>query len=312
MRLLITGGLGHIGSYLIRNLTEALNLNEIVVVDSLQTQRFTSLFNLPKTPRIHFYEKDVRDLENTFLTQVGKIDYAIHLAALTDASGTLDKRDFLFNNNFESTKSIVQLCGENGIPLIFPSTTSVYGSQSDLVDENCSDLVPQSPYAECKLEEERLIVEATRVGLSAAVLRFGTIHGISPGMRFHTAVNKFCFQVASGLPISVWRTALDQKRPYLALSDANLAIAHVISKSLFGGEIYNVLTDNHTVSEIVAAIQHSTTKKCQVELVDSKIMNQLSYEVSNQKFLLTGFEAQGNLFRDIGETMNLLESIQSE
>jgi len=312
MRLLITGGLGHIGSYFLGNLSTELQLDEIVVMDSLQTQRITSLFNLPKSPRIRFHEMDVRDLESKFYSRIGNIDFVIHLAALTDASGTLDKRDYLFNNNLESTRSIIRFSGENRIPVIFPSTTSVYGSQSDLVDENCGELVPQSPYAECKLEEERLIVEAAGDGLSTVVLRFGTIHGISPGMRFHTAVNKFCFQVASGLPISVWRTALDQKRPYLALSDANNAVAHVISKSLFEGEIYNVLTNNHTVAEIVAAIQQSTTKKCEIEFVESKIMNQLSYEVSNRKFLSTGFKFHGDLLIDVNKTMNLLAGIKNE
>ena len=312
MRLLITGGLGHIGSYFVRNLSDQLQLSQIIVVDSFQTQRFSSLFNLPKSPSVRFYEKDVRDLDDSFLSQFGEIDYVIHLAALTDASGTQDKRDYLFNNNLESTKRVVRICSEMNIPLIFPSTTSVYGSQSSLVDETCLDLVPQSPYAECKIEEEKVILAASRSGLRAVVLRFGTIHGISQGMRFHTAVNKFCFQVASGLPISVWKTALDQKRPYLALSDACKAVSHVISKSLFSGEIYNVLTENHTVKEIVNSIKESTNKKCNIEFVDSKIMNQLSYEVSNKKFISTGFVFQGKLHSDVKETMNLLDGLHNE
>lgn len=312
MRLMITGGLGHIGSRLLRSLKDDLAIEEILVVDSLMTQRISSLFDLPKVPRIRFYEKDVRTLNNVFVTQVGKIDYVIHLAALTDASGTLDKRDFLFKNNLESTKSIIRLCVENNIPLIFPSTTSVYGSQSELVDETCTELQPQSPYAECKLEEEREVREASKVGLKAVILRFGTVHGVSQGMRFHTAVNKFCFQVASGASISVWRTALNQKRPYLGLTDASKAIAHVITNSLFNGEIYNVLTHNHTVAEIISVIQTSTTKKCSIDFVESKIMNQLSYEVSNKKFISTGFEFQGNLIADVRETMTLLDGIYCE
>jgi len=312
MRLLITGGLGHIGSYFLRNLSNHLQVSEIVVVDSLQTQRFSSLFDLPQSPNVRFYEKDMRDLDKGFLSQFGEINYVMHLAALTDASGTQDKREYLFNNNLESTKRVVRICSEMNIPLIFPSTTSVYGSQSSLVDETCLDLVPQSPYAECKLEEEKVILAASKSGLRAVVLRFGTIHGISQGMRFHTAVNKFCFQVASGLPISVWKTALDQKRPYLALSDASRAVSHVISKSLFSGEIYNVLTENHTVKEIVNSIKESTSKKCNIEFVDSKIMNQLSYEVSNKKFISTGFVFQGQLQSDVRDTMNLLDGLHNE
>lgn len=311
MNILITGGLGHIGSYFLRNLPMELEIDEIKVVDSISTQRFSSLFNLDRKPRIWFYERDVREINKTFFSQIGRIDCLIHLSALTDASGTLEKRDLLFNNNLESTKQIVNVCKEMNIPLIFPSTTSVYGSQSFLVDETCNELFPQSPYAECKLEEEAVILEAVSQGLRGVILRFGTIHGVSDGMRFHTAVNKFCFQVATGQPISVWRTALDQKRPYLALSDANRAVSHVILNSLFTGEIYNVVTNNHTVREIITSIKNCTTKDCEIDFVDSKIMNQLSYEVSSEKFLSTGFTFQGNLQKDVENTMNLFLGIQN-
>ncbi len=311
MRILITGGLGHIGSYFLRNLASVAPVREIVVLDSMATQRFSSLFSLSMEPKIEFYEKDSREIDIDFLSMIGKIDCIVHLSAITDASGTLEKRDFLFNNNLESTKQIVKVCKELNIPLIFPSTTSVYGSQGNLVDETCDELLPQSPYAECKLEEEKIILNAANQGLEAVILRFGTIHGVSEGMRFHTAVNKFCFQVGTGQSISVWRTALDQKRPYLSLSDANRAVAHVILNSLFNGEIYNVVTKNHTVREIVTTIKNSTTKECKIDFVDSKIMNQLSYEVSNEKFHSTGFTFQGNLQNDVRNTMDLFKGIQN-
>ena len=44
------------------------------------------------------------------------------------------------------------------------------------------------------------------------ILRFGTIYGVSSGMRFHTAVNKFCYQAAFNKPLTVWKTALNQKK----------------------------------------------------------------------------------------------------
>ena len=50
-------------------------------------------------------------------------------------------------------------------------------------------------------------------------LRFGTIAGVSPGMRFHTAVNKFCLHSSINEPIEVYKTALNQYRPYLSIRD---------------------------------------------------------------------------------------------
>ena len=236
----------------------------------------------------------------------------IHLAATTDASGNIGNSEALFNNNLGSTLAITELCQNLDVPIIFPSSTSVYGSQSSLVDEQCNDLFPQSPYAECKLQEELVIKNAVAKGLKGVILRFGTIHGVSEGMRFHTAVNRFCFQTASNLPLSVWKTALHQKRPYLSLFDANRAIAHVIQKSLFAGDIYNVLTSNHTVNEIIETIEFATRSKCAINFVDNVIMNQLSYEVSSHKFEETGFQFRGNLQKDVSDTMKILSGIHHE
>jgi nucleoside-diphosphate-sugar epimerase len=143
--------------------------------------------------------------------------------------------------------------------------------------------------------------------LKAIVCRFGTIFGASPGMRFHTAVNKFCWQAVMGQPLSVWRTAYDQKRPYLDLSDAVRAFGFIIERDLFDGRIYNVLTLNATVRDIVDAIR-DFVPETEVSFVDSPIMNQLSYEVSSQRFLNSGFTFAGNLRRGVGETVALLKT----
>ena len=144
-------------------------------------------------------------------------------------------------------------------------------------------------------------------GLQAIHCRFGTIFGASAGMRFHTAVNKFCWQAAMGQPITVWSTAYDQKRPYLDLFDASRSIEFIIRNNLFDGEIYNVLTENATVHQVVDIIRESVPD-LRVEFVDNRIMNQLSYEVLCDKFKGKGFNFCGSLRRGIEETISLLRN----
>ena len=123
--------------------------------------------------------------------------------------------------------------------MIFASSTSVYGPQSDLVDEDChkNDLRPQSPYALTKLNEEKDIQQKSLNNF--LILRLGTIYGFSEGIRFHTAVNKFCLQSSEGKPLTIWKTALHQKRPYLSLEDLSRAIIHILKNNLINNEIYN-------------------------------------------------------------------------
>ena len=126
-------------------------------------------------------------------------------------------------------------------------------------------------------------------------------------MRFHTAVNKFCWQAVMGQPITVWSTAYDQKRPYLDLFDAARAISFIIRKDLFDGRIYNVLSHNATVRQVVDTVREFVPN-LQVSFVDNKIMNQLSYEVSCERFKAEGFIFAGDLRRGIGETIGLLRN----
>ena len=307
MKIIVTGAIGHIGSYIIRDLGVSFPGSNVVMVDNMMTQRFPSLFNLPSNSNYSFIEGDVSqiDLKPVFFGA----DVVIHLAAITDAAGSVDKAEELEANNFQSTHRVAEACIEADASLIAISSTSVYGTQKNQVDENCSEseLQPQSPYATTKLKEEELIANLSKdKGLKAIHCRFGTIFGASQGMRFHTAVNKFCWQAVMNQPISVWTTAYDQKRPYLDLLDASRAIAFIIKNNIFDGQIYNVLTSNATVRQVVDTIKEFVPN-LEIEFVDNQIMNQLSYEVLCQRFKSKGFVFSGNMRRGIKETIDLLK-----
>ena len=307
MKIVITGALGHIGSFLIRQLPIDFPGLELIMVDNLITQRYCSLFNLPREAQYKFIESDIRSADLDKIIDGASV--VIHLAAITDAAGSFEKAKFVEENNLNGTKKIAEACSRVGIKLISLSSTSIYGTQDKLVDEYCSksNLKPQSPYAETKLLEENYLSEIKKnKGLDYTCLRFGTIYGVSPGIRFHTAVNKFCWQAVYRQPVTVWSTAYEQKRPYLALKDAARAISFVIDKNIFSGETYNILSGNFTVKEVVNAIK-KLVPELRVQFVDSKIMNQLSYEVSREKIELCGFEFLENLEDGIKETINLLK-----
>ena len=306
-RILITGALGHIGSKLIHSIKPG-DFEEVHMVDNLSTQRYASLFNLPKGVNFTFIEDDILKVDLTALTK--DIDIVIHLAAITDASASFQRREEVEQVNYEGTKRVAEACIKVGAGLLFPSTTSVYGSQSEVVDETCSveELKPQSPYAEYKLKSEQMLEEmGKKQGLRFVTCRFGTIFGTSIGMRFHTAVNKFCWQAVMGQPLTVWKTAIDQKRPYLGVNDAVRGIKFIIEKDLFNGEIYNLVSSNNTVRDIVDLIRESIPD-VKVDLVESKIMNQLSYHVLSDRIKYIGLSLGDNIVKSVIETVNLLKN----
>ncbi|MBI2890642.1 MAG: SDR family oxidoreductase [Nitrospirae bacterium] len=306
MRIVVTGGLGHIGSRLIRHLPETFENPEVVIVDDLSTQRYCSLFELPRTARYRFVEADITTVELDPLLRGA--DAVVHLAAITNAEGSFDQKDKVAKVNAEGTQRVADTCVRAGCPLVFFSTTSVYGPQDEVVDEDCPESVlrPQSPYAQSKLSAERYL-QSRGTALRWVAFRFGTIFGTSVGMRFHTAINKFCWQAAMGQPLTVWRTALNQKRPYLDLTDAVAAIEFVLARQLFDRRIYNVVTTNTTVQEILDLISRVVPDHL-VKYVDTPIMNQLSYSVSPARLINLGFRYEGNLEQGIRSTLSWLES----
>jgi nucleoside-diphosphate-sugar epimerase len=302
MKIVVTGALGHIGSALIRNGFLLANVDEIVLIDDLSTQRYSSLFDLHGPTKYRFLQGDVTArLDKEVLAGA---DVVIHLAGITDPVGSVHEPAELFGNNLRITRHVADTCAEAGVPVIFSSSTSVYTPTQAMVDESSSELDPASPYAQCKLLEEDYVLRRTGPG-GSLVFRFGTIFGASSGMRFHTAVNKFCWQAATGVPIEVWSTAMDQIRPYLAVSDASAAIARATVEGIFPGGIINAVTCNVTVREVLDAIQVCGTSP-QVKLIDSPIMNALSFSASTDAARALGFTFKGDLQSGVRETMTIL------
>ena len=307
MNLLITGGCGHIGSYIIDNIKKIKKIKKTIIIDNLKTTQINSLFNSKKKNNLKFYIRDLTKEDS--LKDIKKIDYVIHLASMTNAAGSFSKKKEMYRNNLTCMKNIINFCIKKKAKLIHISSTSVYGKQTNLVDEACEKkyLKPQSPYADIKLMEEKMLKQA-KDKLGYVTFRFGTISGTSKGMRFHTAVNKFCLNAALNEPITVYKTALNQFRPYLALTDAFLLFKFTIENNFFKNDIYNALSENYTVNQILNKIKRYK-RNISVKFVSSPIMNQLSYHVDKKKINKEGFFFRNKIETDIKNTLNLLRNI---
>ena len=307
MNLLITGCCGHIGSYLAENIYKIKKIKKTILVDNIKSNRFCSLFNLNKKNNLKFYLRDV-DKKNS-LKDFKKIDYVIHCASMTNAEKSFGKKNEMYENNLKCLDNIIQFCIKNNSKLIHLSSTSVYGKQADIVDETCEDkyLKPQSPYADIKLIEERKLKKYTNK-IKYNTFRFGTITGVSKGIRFHTAVNKFCLNASIGEDITVYKTALNQYRPYLSLRDAFKVFKFSIENDFFKNDIFNALSGNYTVKQIINKIEKNK-KKINIKLVQSEIMNQLSYHVSDNKLRSEGLVLNSQIDLDIKNTLKLLKNI---
>lgn len=289
MKIAITGACGSIGSYLIEHLRA-----EIVAVDALKS------FYIGHSPgtriplygkRLKFYESDI--LSDDLHTMFRECEKVIHLAALTDVRQSYTQTQSFGNVNVKGAVRVAKACGDLGIKMIFPSTTSVYGTNG-LVTETmpCS---PETPYSAQKLDAEHQISQHC----DSVVFRLGGVFGFSPNMNFNTVIPKFCWQAKRGQPLTVFKFAYNQIRPYVHLKD----IAEAVTMNLPAG-VYNLALVSAAIKDIITEIE----KSCKVEMtfVESKSANDLSYWADTSKIENEGFKFRGTLEDGIKEIMERL------
>ena len=295
-RVLITGGLGHIGSAIVRTLTNY----DLTICDNLHTQRYCSLFHLEG---VKFLDCDFSNLEEIFLDS---FDIVIHLAAITDAASSFDNPDKVLDVNVVKTIEFLEKVDKSNVKLmIFPSSTSIYGTSDKEVNESDKYINPQSPYAESKIAVEKFIRRKVR-NTNYLIFRLGTIHGISNGMRFHTAINKFCYQAAFSSPLTVWKQNYHHYRPYLHLGDFCELIKSSLLCNVEYNETYNILTRNYKLSEVVEEIKYRVNH-LNIKFIDTPLVNQYSYKVNGDRILSnSSWVPRGKLSHSIIETLELL------
>lgn len=300
MKIIISGSFGHIGSYLIERIQNDKKFESITLIDNFQTQRFTSYLKLKKN-KFKLIDQSINDFNFNDLNE--NYDLFIHLAAITNAAESFKIKKLIHKNNFGGTKKVVDFCKKKKIPLIFPSSTSVYGKKFSIINStnNMNNLFAQSPYAKTKINEEKYIKKNLKKFI---ILRLGTIVGVSEGMRFHTAVNKFCYQASLNKPLTIWKKFYHKKRPYLTLNDFYKCFNFIIKNKHFSNETLDVVTKNYTVKEIISFIENF--KKTKKKFVNTEILNQNSYEVISDKLLKLGIKFDKDIKKDIYKTLKLL------
>ena len=307
MKIIITGACGHIGSYLVSNIHKIKKIKEIFLVDNFHSKKYWPIFNLKNKPNFSFYQIDIS--KNGSLNIFKNVDLIIHCASYTNAENSFSIKNEMYKNNINCMKNVVNFCIKKKAKLFHLSSTSVYGKQVKIVHEDDEQfLKPQSPYAEIKLIEEK-ILQKNKKKLKYMTFRLGTIAGVSKGMRFHTAINKFCLNAGLNKKIEVYKTAYNQYRPYLTLKDLFLTFKICIENDLYNNDIYNVLSGNYSVKQIVNKIK-KYKKNVKIKFVKTSIMNQLSYLVDDAKIKNLGIRLKSKIDIDIRDTLSLLNRKQ--
>jgi nucleoside-diphosphate-sugar epimerase len=265
MRILITGGAGYLGTVTVQTLLDAGH--EVRILDSLIHGDAPALHLLGRT-RFELVRGDVRDPAAVESALRG-MEAVVHLAAIVGDPACAKSPEVARAVNLDASVALFAAASRAGVGrFLFASTCSNYGRMAETTTPATEDhpLRPVSFYAEAKVAvEQRLLAE--RDGAPAVtVLRFATLHGLSPRMRFDLTVNEFTMELARGNRLTVFGEQF--WRPYVHVRDAARAIHLALESAAAKGRVLNVgdTTENHRKLDLVGLI-HEVIPQGQVDFV---------------------------------------------
>ena len=176
-KILVTGGAGFVGSYIVELLLEK-NPKKVIIVDNMLRGTKRNMQSFFKSPIVEFIEGDIRDFE-LMDKLVGRVDYVYHLAALRITRCAENQKE-AFEVMVQATFNIIELCKKYDIKkLIYSSTASVYGlAQHFPTPESDNTYDNKTFYGAAKSFGESMLRSYHDMhGLDYVALRYFNIYG---------------------------------------------------------------------------------------------------------------------------------------
>jgi nucleoside-diphosphate-sugar epimerase len=307
-KILVTGGAGYIGSVLVRLLLK--HNYKVRVLDSLLFGG-ESIVELLNDINFEFVKGDVRD-EQVLKIALKNVDAVANLAAIVGDPSCAKQPELAREINFEAAKTMYNIANMLGVNrFIFASTCSNYGKMEDpdtFVDEN-SKLAPVSLYAETKVATENFLLNQPKENrCKPTCLRFSTVYGLSPRMRFDLTVNEFTKELALGRELMIFGEQF--WRPYSHVVDLSRSVLAVIEArgKKVDFNVFNVgnTNENYTkkmlVEEIVRQLPGSKVKYIQRN--DDPRDYKVSFKKINE---ILGFETSRTVPEEITQIIKVVK-----
>lgn len=295
MKVLVTGGAGYIGSVLVRQLLS--KKYNVRVIDSLKFGG-DSLYDIMLNPGFEFIKGDIR-IEEDIAKAIKDIDAIVHLAAIVGDPACKKYSEEAEETNWNASINLFEKAEKAGIKkFVFASTCSNYGKMSnpdEYVNEN-SELRPVSLYAELKVKFEKFLLEKNKnSNICSTSLRFSTVYGFSPRIRFDLTVNEFTRNAVINGEQEIWGQQF--WRPYCHVEDLARSVVLILesNEEKVRANVFNVGTteENYQKGQIMQEVC-KVVPDVKVQYVETgedprdyrvnfdKIKNELGYTITKK------------------------------
>lgn len=249
MRVLVTGGVGYIGTELIGLLSADDNVKEVLVYDNLSRSNYNFFLGnkLSGGNKVKFIKAELLD-SRTLKKSLEGLDVVYHLAAKVTTPFANDDPHLYEQVNHWGTAELVYAIENTDVKkVIYTSSSGVYGSSSEAVDESFQPQ-PKTFYAISKLRAEEQ-VKRLSAKRQVYILRCGNVYGYNRSMRFDAVINKFVFEAHFNKRISVHGDG-KQSRTFIHITLVAKALHQLLYADVKSGT-YNLVERSIKVIDVV-------------------------------------------------------------
>ena len=236
MKYIVTGGAGFIGSNIVKKLVS--RGDHVIVIDNLNTGNEKNLVSIKD--KIVFFKDSILNLD-LLEKQTEDIDGVFHQAALASVQDSWSKPEEYHNVNVIGTENILKLAKKNNFKVVYASSSSVYGNPKKIPSKESDSKNPINPYAETKLEKEKLAKKYSEIGVKVIGLRYFNVFGKGQSKEYAGVLKLFLEKIRDKLPPKINGDGL-QFRDFVYVED--VADANIMSMdSNINHEFFNVGTN---------------------------------------------------------------------
>ena len=284
MKLLISGGLGFIGSNFIRYVLKEYHDIEVTNVDDLSFgSNPKSLTDLEENERYHFEKGNIADYKR-ISNLVAGMDVIVNFAAETHVDRSLSDPGSFLKSNVSGVFTILEAMRKRnpGARLVQVSTDEVYGDIAEGSFTERDALKPSSPYSASKAASDMFVLAYARTyGLDAMITRCTNNYG--PCQFPEKLIPKTILRASMSLRIPIYGSGLNV-RDWIHVLDHCRAIERVLDSGV-KGQVYNVSAgDEKTNLEVVRDILRIMGKDDGlIEFVEDRPGHDVRYSLDSSK-----------------------------